>query len=121
MEDLFSRVWELDREKSYARLTIIPIVSGEDKYYQCNEEIVIKPYPNPKNFGGMWGGNVAHSQEEVEAVIRDFNKWVALVKPWGLEKIEIIHKPEMTIAEYKNERRGESLEHNANSVQLSLV
>ena len=105
MQNLLDRLWELDKEESFARLTITPVREGDKRYYQCNEEIVIRPYPNPMMWGGMWGGRVAHTREEIKAVIKDFNWWVARAKELGLEKVEIIEMPEVTRTEYDFERR----------------
>ena len=101
MPDLFDRVWEMDKEQSYARLTITPIITPEGKVYHYNEEIQVRPYPNPKMFGGMWGSGGAKDKKELERVIRGFNQMVERLKAEGLEKVEIEEMPEVTRAEYE--------------------
>jgi hypothetical protein len=125
MQSLLDQLWELDKEQSYARLTITPVREGDKRYYQWQEEIQIRPYPNPFGFGGMWGTGPAHSEDEVQRLITGFRHYLREWQGRGLEKVEVVRKPEMTMPEYENERRREWLERHANdgktSAQLSLM
>lgn len=124
MQSLLDQLWELDKEQSYARLTITPIREGDKRYYQWEDRVQIKPYPNPFGFGGMWGTGPAWSEDEVQRKIEGFRHFLREWEERGL-KIEIVCKPEMTITEHDNERRKERLERSANegktSAQLSLI
>ncbi|MCL0057750.1 hypothetical protein M1N05_01590 [Dehalococcoidales bacterium] len=126
MPSLLDQLWELDKEESYAHLTITPIREGDKRYYQWDEAIQIRPYPNPFGYGGQWGMGAAQSEDEVQRLIKGFRHYLKKWQERGLEKIEVIRKPEMTLPEYKNERRREWLEHHGNdgkraSSQLSLM
>ncbi len=124
MPSLLDQLWELDKEQSYARLTITPIREGDKRYYQWREEVQISPYPNPFGFGGMWGTGPAWSEDEMQRLIEWFQHFLSKWQERGL-KLEIVRKPEMTIPEYDNERRKERLERSANEgktpTQLSLI
>ncbi len=126
MPSLFDQLWELDKEESYARLTITPIREGDERYYQWDEAIQIRPYPNPFGYGGQWGMGDAQSEDEVQRLTEVFRHYAKEWQERGLEKVEVIRIPEMTQVEYKNERRRYWLEHHPNdgksaSIQLSLM
>jgi len=86
MENLITLLWEMDKEKSFACLTITPVRAPTRCYYEGREEIVVQPYPNPISYGGMWGQSYP---ESLEKAITDFNRWVEPLKAHGLENIEI--------------------------------
>jgi len=129
MHNLLDQLWELDKEESYARLTITPIREGNERCYLWQEEIQIRPYPNPFGYGGQWGTGTAYSEAEIEQLAEGFRRYLRKWQERGLERIEVIRKPETTETEYKNERRQEWLERHpeaANatgklSSQLSLM
>ena len=95
---------EVDKEQSYARLTITPIKEKDRGYYQYSEEVEIKPYPNVWGFGGLWGMGNLDSEKEVKRQIALFKRFLKEWQERGLEKIEVIHKPQMTVTEYRNEQ-----------------
>ncbi|GEM_PF-4954567 len=129
MHNLLDQLWELDKENSYARLTITPIREASKGYYQWHEEVQIRPYPNPFGYGGQWGSGTAYSEAEIERLAKRFRRYLWEWQERGLERIEIIRKPEMTLTEYNNERRREWLERHHEtasavaklSTQLSLM
>ena len=98
--DLLDLLLVMDREKSFAQLTITPIVRGKEKYYQCTDEVKIEPYPNPLHFGGMWGSNIVRTKEELERIKKEFLGFVERYKRLGLERIEIKEMPEVSYEEY---------------------
>lgn len=129
IKELEKESWRLDLEKSLARLTITPVKEGDNTYYDIDEVIEIRPYPNPFGFGGMWGMGVVRSKAEVERRIKWFK---GFIKPWqerGLNKVEIIRRPQVTRAELKNLNRKERLDDrtakgekpNYKDTQLSLI
>ena len=102
--------WRMDRERSYARLRITPIIEGGRKHYQLDETVKISPYPNPLGFGGLWGMGYADDRAEVD---RRINRFLLDIEKWkaqGLERIEVIEEPEMTRVAYTNKRRGEMVQ-----------
>ena len=129
MQNLLDQLWELDKENSFARCTITPIREGAKRYYELEQEMWIRPYPNPFSYGGFWAQGVAKTTEEVDRLISYFKSETGRWQKHGLCKIDIIHKPEMSRVEYKNERRREWLERHANDdkradaklAQLSLM
>lgn len=95
---------EVDKKQSYARLTITPIKEKDREYYQYYEEVEIKPYPNVWGFGGLWGMGSLDSEKEVKRQIASFKRFLKEWQERGLEKIEVIRKPQMTVTECKNEQ-----------------
>jgi len=119
----------MDKEKSFARLTITPIKEGDKSYYLWEQELWIKPYPNPFSYGGFWGQGVAKTTEELNTIVNYFKSEVAEWQERGLIKIEIIHQPEMTKVAYKNQIRAEESQKDieagkkptSQTTQLSLI
>lgn len=105
--DLLDQLWEMDKEKSFARLTISPIKEGDKSYYLFEQELWIKPYPNPFSYGGFWGQGTAKTTEELNRIVSYFKEEVAEWQGRGLTKIEIIHHPEMTRVAHRNQKRAE--------------
>jgi hypothetical protein len=95
---------EVDKEQSYARLTITPIKEKDREYYRYIEEVEIRPYPNAWGYGGQWGIGSLESKKEVKRQIALFKRSLKEWQERGLEKIEVIRKPQMTVTEYKNEQ-----------------
>lgn len=87
----------MDGEQSHATLTITPTVTPEGKYYDCNITIAIRPYPNPLSYGGMFGGQTARDEEELEQVISSFTQQVESLKKQGMRRVEIIRQDERVI------------------------
>ena len=115
---------EVNKEQSYARLTITPIKSGDREYYRFDEEVHIRPYPNAYGYGGQWGVGRIESEEELEKLIASFKHYLREWQERGLENIEIIHKPKMTVVEYKNKRLKELVDKEraeAGFTQLTLM
>jgi len=108
---------EVDKEQSYARLTITPIKEKDREYYRYIEEVEIRPYPNAYGYGGQWGIGSFESKKEIKKQIALFKRSLKEWQERGLEKIEIIRKPQMTVTEYKNEQRKEK----AGLTQLMLM
>ena len=129
MQNLLDQLWELDKENSFARCTIIPVRKGNKRYYKCEQEMWIKPYPNPFSYGGFWAQGVARTTEDVDRLITYFKSETEKWQKHGLCKIDIIRKPEMTEVEYVNDRRAEWLKRHgdddkkavAKVAQLSLM
>lgn len=86
MENLITLLWEMDKDQSFACLTVTPVKTPTRCYYECREEIVVQPYPNPIGFGGMWTQSYPERPEEA---IAHFNKRVEPLKAHGLDRIEI--------------------------------
>ena len=98
--------WRLDPEKSHASITITPIVE-DGGHFEIDEELEIRPYPNPFGFGGMYGGRGVRSRKEVDPVIKSFKK---MAKEWearGMKPPEVIWQPEMTWADRRNRMMAE--------------
>ena len=93
--EVAQKAWRMDKEKSYARLEILPIKTGNMRYYQLNNSIEISPYPNPFMYGAMYGGNSAKDEQELEQAIKSFNETVAKLKENGLERVEIVRHDEL--------------------------
>ena len=98
-------VWQMDKDRSFARIEITPFKTQQGTYYQISTTIEIKPYPNPFMGGGMWGSASAKSEQELEDLIKGFNDTVGgtglfrgNMKQHGLERIEIIRHDERVIA-----------------------
>ena len=129
MQNLFDQLWELDKENSFARFTITPVKEGSETKLLCEQELWIKPYPNPFSYGGFWAQGVAKTTEEVDRLLAYFKSETEKWQKHGLVKIDIIRKPEMTIVEYQNDRRAEWLNRHgdddkkavAKVAQLSLM
>ena len=118
MQSLFDQLWELDKENSFARCTIIPVREGDKRYYKWEQEMWIKPYPNPFGYGGFWAQEVAKTTEEVDRLLAYFKSETA---KWQIVKIDIIRKPEMTAVEYKNDRRAEWLKRHGNDAKKAVA
>lgn len=85
--------WELDTEKSFAKMEITPVRCGDELMFRCTEALEIKPYPNPRMFGGMWCYGGLDTEDEVKKRIEEFHKWADEWVGKGM-KIEIIRHPE---------------------------
>jgi hypothetical protein len=114
--DCFAKIqqaWKPDLKQSYGRLTISPIRRDGKVRFEYEQEVKIRPYPNPYMAGGYWGMGAVETEAEVEQLIEEFtagDHWFD--KRWkelGV-KFEAIRKPEMTPAEYVNERDREFVE-----------
>jgi hypothetical protein len=113
------QAWRPDLEKSHARLIVTPIRRGDKVTYDYEESIEIQPYPNPYGCGGCWGGGTMETEAEMEERIKHFSagiaeypftgEWYGQWKKLGV-KFEVIRKPEMTAAEYINERERDYVE-----------
>ena len=129
MQNLLDQLWELDKENSFARCTITPVKEGSETKLLWEQELWIKPYPNPFSYGGFWAQGVAKTTEEVDRLLAYFKSETKKWQKHGLVKIDIIRKPEMTIVEYQNDRRAEWLKRHgdddkkavAKVAQLSLM
>jgi len=110
IKELEKESWRLDPEKSFARLTITPVKEGDNTYYDIDEVIEIRPYPNPFGFGGMYGMGVTKSKAEVERRIKYFKGWTKEWEERGLNKVEIIRRPQVTKAGLQNLKHEEQLE-----------
>lgn len=93
------KAWRMDKDKSYARLEITPIKTMDRHYYQLHTSIEIRPYPNPFMYGGMWGGNSAKDEQELEQAIKHFEETVAELKENGLDRVEVVRHDELIRAE----------------------
>jgi len=91
--------WRMDKEASFAKLTIEPVISAQHKFYRCDSSITVRPYPNPVTYGGMYGGSSAKDEGELEKVIASFNSEVDRLKKYGMERVEIERLPERVITE----------------------
>jgi len=121
MTDLLDQLWELDKEDSFATLTIVPIKEGDDRYWEVMERIQIRPYPNPFGYGGQWGIGAARNEAEIEQEINHFYSYLQRWKEHGLGKIEVVCLPEMTRAQYQNKIRQEfEASHPTTSGKLQL-
>ena len=107
MADLLDQIWELDKEDSYATLTIVPIKEGDVRCWELRERIQISPYPNPFGYGGQRGMGRTRDEAEIEQEINRFYGYLHEWKKHGLEKIEVVREPEMTRAEHINKIRQE--------------
>lgn len=107
MADLLDQLWELDKEDSFAILTIVPIKEGDDRYWELMERIQIRPYPNPFGYGGQWGMGRTNDEADIEQEINRFYGYLHRWQKHGLERIEVVRKPEMTWAEHINKIRQE--------------
>jgi hypothetical protein len=85
--------WQLDKEKSIARLEITPERRGDEVLFRYHSAIEIKPYPNPFMYGGEWSSGSVETEAEVEQLIADFRKRVTAWEKRGI-KIEVIRHPE---------------------------
>jgi len=103
------KAWRMDKDKSFARLEIIPIRTSERLYWQLHTAIKIEPYPNPFMYGGMWGGGSAKDEQELEYAIKAFEDQVARLKENGMEKVEIVRHDERTRTEQMGLNGGTSL------------
>lgn len=110
MQSLLDQLWEMDKEESYARLTITPIATKNGKVYQWQEEIQIRPYPNPMSYGGQWGSGFAKDKQELDRLTLGFKAQLERLKAQGLEKIEIKWRPEVSQAEYETQQLKRQLE-----------
>ena len=94
------REWRMDAEQSFALLEITPLVSMSRSYYSCRTSITIRPYPNPATFGGMYGTSYAETEEELEAIIADFNRQADSFRENGMIKVDIKrNEPEVVTAQ----------------------
>jgi len=91
--------WRMDKEASYATLTIQPLITPQGKFYACSGSIKIEPYPNPVMYGGMYSHASAENEGELEKVIASFNSEVDRLKQYGMERVEIERLPERVITE----------------------
>jgi hypothetical protein len=89
--------WRMDAEQSFALLEITPLVSVSRSYYSCKTSITIRPYPNPATFGGMYGTSYAETEEELKAIIADFNKQADGFRENGMIKVEIKRNEPVTV------------------------
>lgn len=85
--------WELDKEKSIARLEIMPERRGEELLFRYHSAIEIKPYPNPFMYGGEWSSGAVETEDEVEKLITDFRRKVSAWQKRGI-KVEVVRRPE---------------------------
>ena len=109
MRSLLDQLWELDKEESFARMTITLVKEAGELKYLWEQEMWIKPYPNPFGCGGFWAQGVAKTGEEVDRLIAYFKSETEEWQKHGLCKIDIIRQPQMTRVEYKNQKRQEWL------------
>jgi hypothetical protein len=107
VDEMTKASWRLDPDKSFAKMTVTPIVDNGDRYYLINEEIVINPYPNPLGMGGMWGHGSVKTRGEVKQEIKQFHKQLERWKARGLHRIDIKEEPERTIPQYRNKLLAE--------------
>jgi hypothetical protein len=94
-----TKLWQMDSEASYAKLTIQPIVTSNGTIYHVHGELHILPYPNPiGRGGGYWLPYDMQTLKEVEKFKvlwqEEINRW----KPHGLVKNECVELPTKTIA-----------------------
>jgi hypothetical protein len=130
--DCFAKIqqaWKPDLKQSYGRLTISPIRRGSKVRFEYVQEVKIVPYPNPYMSGGCWGMGAVETEAEVEKLIEEFESgdwWYGRWVKMGV-KFEVIRKPEMTAAEYINEREREYVEEhpeeagNPEHAQMQLI
>jgi hypothetical protein len=83
------QAWRMDSEQSFALLEITPFVSASGSHFRCQTSITIRPYPNPATFGGMYGTSYPETEEELEAIIADFNSQADGFRENGMVKVEI--------------------------------
>ena len=129
IDEMEKENWRLDPEKSFARLTITPVGEGDNTYYDIDEVIEIRPYPNPFGFGGMYTMGGLKSEAEVKKQIGWFKDWLKVWQERGLTNVEIIRRPQVTRAALRNLKRQEMLEDKATKgekphhkdAQLSLI
>lgn len=124
--ELFQKAWKPDLEQSHARLVITPVKRKDGVVFTYDEELQIRPYPNPFGCGGMYGGfgHYFTTEDEVEHHIEWFKDYCAEWVELGI-KLEIIRKPEMTMAEHINEREYDKIQENpedaSRPAQLHLI
>jgi len=87
--DKVCKEWRMDPELSSALLEIIPRISQDGTAYACQTNITIRPYPNPSTYGGLYGGDYAKTEEELQEIIARFNKIADGHREQGMTNIEI--------------------------------
>ena len=96
-QEKMRKEWRMDAEESFALLEITPLVSVNRSYYSCRTSVTIRPYPNPATFGGMYGTSYAETEEELEAIIADFNKQADGFRENGMTKVDIKRNEPVTV------------------------
>ncbi|OGO02666.1 MAG: hypothetical protein A2Y59_06375 [Chloroflexi bacterium RBG_13_52_14] len=85
----YSAAWRLNAEKSSALLEITPLVAPDGVRYALSTSVTIDPYPNECTYGGMWGQNVASTEDELQRCIDSFNQMADEHRKQGMTNIEI--------------------------------
>lgn len=108
-QNLLDQLWEPDRTKTFAKITITPVKRGDESYFGIEETVEVRPYPNPFMFGGMYGHNSVRTEAEVEKQIEWLQRFLKSYESSGLKgvELEIVRNPEMTQTECSNYRREE--------------
>jgi hypothetical protein len=123
--DKSQAAWKMDKEKSFARLTITPVRKSDSLTYKYTTEVKINPYPNPFSWGGFWGMGAANTKEELDQAITRFKAEGERLKANGMEKIEVITEPEsvkaeqrplVTYTETKRANRNETIKPNVETI-----
>jgi len=97
--EIAKKAWQMDKEKSYARLEITPVQRANGLIYNLQESIKIEPYPNPFMYGGMWGSSCAKTKEELQQAINSFEATANELRQNGMERVEIITNNEVVLTE----------------------
>jgi hypothetical protein len=88
--------WVMNKDRTIAKIWITPIRRGDKVTYQYHASIdIVPPYPDPY-FGGMWQSGGVEREEELAAVIKELQDFLAnYCKPKGIDlELEIIREPE---------------------------
>lgn len=118
--EVAKRAWQMDKEKSYARLEITPVQTSNGLIYSLNTAIKIEPYPNPFMYGGIWGGGSAKTKEELKQAINNFEKTTNELRQNGMERVDIITHDEIVRTEQPKLETVSEPEPKAGVKQLNL-
>lgn len=89
--------WQMDSKESHYFLTITPIVTEKGKRYSIDDDITLRPYPNPWGYGGRYGGGGAFGEAELAQILERANAEIEELKKHGMTNIKIERAEEQVL------------------------
>jgi hypothetical protein len=119
--DQEAEAWRMDGQQSFARLEVTPTVTLQGTYYKLETKIQIRPYPNPRMYGGLCGFGSAKGEDDLAKAIGVFEEEAAELRKIGMVDVQVIRHDQQVITSQPKMVETKPERPKSETKQLSLI